>query len=300
MHLLSYVVASPKSNIAFLFGALISICLLVVVAMIRFDSAVLVIGLCLPCALFLFFKHTCLIKDVSSRRRYILKYFIVVMVASMALLGLRFYNNEYYKNALQWQNWFALNNAKAQFLDYKKVKYNKETERLFAAVGWGKADFLMIMGCQYVDPVSFSADKFNTVINPLIELHGGLGKTNRWDHLTTSFVRNAGVIVKRSGTVLILLLLCIVVFIRREKINFIYVALILIAVIGIYAYLYLVVFRSPFRVLVLCWITALWLLMLISANDLRHTHDQWRHSQRIFVAVRYIVVLLLLGLGQPI
>ena len=129
---------------------------------------------------------------------------------------------------------------------------------------------------------------------------GGVEKTDRWDHLTTSFLRNAGQIVKRSGTVLILLLLCIVVFIHRAKINFIYVALILIAVIGIYAYLYLVVFRSPFRVLVLCWISALWFLMLISANDLRCTHDQRRHSQRIFVDVRYIVVLLLLDLGQPI
>jgi len=287
--LLSFFMCEPAIKKSFIVGILTSLCLLLIGAMIRFQSVLLVCVLFTPFAIIVFFKFARSTQSNNFKKKYILKFLIVGIIVGVSMIGLQAYKQRYYGNSPEWTKWFSLNKAKSEFLDYGRIKYNEQTRNIFDSMNWSKTDYDMIMSWQYVDPVKFAPEKFIYVVNSLQK--GTLG----WEYSFGQIVK----MIKRTKAILdraYSLMLCILVgalMIRWRKWNFLYVSSIVFATIAVLFYLYFGLDRAPLRVLMPLWISVLWMMLLVAAKSNNSSTTQVGRWKGCKTVARVILIFML-------
>jgi hypothetical protein len=165
LQILSYSVCEPVTKRAFIIGVLTSSCLILIGAMIRISSMLMVCAVFAPFAIVLLSHCALSTHSDKSQKLYIVKVLMVGMAVGVPVIGLQFLHHLHYRDSSEWQAWFSLNEAKKEFLDYGRIKYDEETRNIFDEVGWTQTDYDMIKTWQYVDPIQFAPEKFIYIVN---------------------------------------------------------------------------------------------------------------------------------------
>ena len=296
MLLLSFFMCEPTTKKSFIIGILTSLCMLLIGSMIRFHSMLMVFVLFAPCATVLFLKFVRSTQCGKLKRLYIVKFLMIGIIVGVSMIGLQVGKQRYYRNSPEWTKWFSLNKAKAEFIDYGKIKYNEQTRNMFDSVGWSQNDYNMITSWQYVDPKQYALEKFIYIINAC-KKKGILGKTtllSGFGSFKSNFMRIINVI-KLQMRAFASLLLCILAVglltIRWEKWNFLYVSFIVCTTAVVLFYLYFVLQRAPYRVIVPLWASVLWMMLLVASNPNNLQVGRWKG----YKTVAWIILIFMLS-----
>ena len=144
MLLISFFMHEPETNKPFIIGIITSLCLLLIGAMIRFESMLMVCALFAPFATFLVLKFLQPTQSGELKKPYFVKFLIVGIIIGISMIGLQVLKQRHYINSPGWTKWFSLNKAKSEFLDFQKIKYNNQTRNIFDSVSWSQTDYKWI------------------------------------------------------------------------------------------------------------------------------------------------------------
>lgn len=266
--LFSLFIKEPSSSKSFFIGISISIGLLLLGSMIRFTSFLMIAALFTPFGIAFFFQ-TILSNQVGQSNRPIIKYLLVLVLIGSSVLGLRILNQKEYQNSLDWENWYALERGKAEFIDFEKITYTNQTKKIFDSVGWSQTDFDMIKTWQYADPQRYPLEKFirvidsypnNSILERILPVDFSL-----WKPKVGAMIKQP-LSIWRLTTLFPLILIVALFQLHWRKSNLWFLSAIITASIIILLYLFFGLNRAPFRVLVLLWIGVLWITLLLATN----------------------------------
>lgn len=264
----SLFIKEPSSDTSFFIGISIAIGLLLLGSMIRFTSFLMVAALFTPFGIAFFFQ-TILSNQTGQSNLSIKKYLLVLILICSSVLGLRTLNQKEYEHFPDWKNWYALERAKAEFIDFEKIIYTNQTKKIFDSVGWSQTDFDMIKTWQYADPQRYPLEKFIRVINshPYKSILEQIlpGNFNLWKSKVEAMIKRT-LSIWRLITLFPLVLIVALFQMHWRKSTLWYLCGIIIAAIIILLYLFFGLNRAPFRVLVLLWIGVLWITLLLATN----------------------------------
>jgi hypothetical protein len=238
----------------------LALTLLFVGGMMRFQSCVMVLVLTIPALGVLVFSGLGAIRTAKRRLLHVGIFVLVVLIGLGGLLGLERVDAYSYSKDPGWTEWHKLNEAKSEFLDYDRVKFNEQTKPAFDRVGWSENDYRMIMTWQYVDPVHFAPEKFQEVVaaaadddeaGSAISIHPGI------------YVRSDLLVMVRDSSLLPVILVAAVLLVQWRKRTFAYLAVLMLAVCGLTYYLYAELGRAPLRVQLLLWFCTIWLVLML-------------------------------------
>jgi hypothetical protein len=133
-----------KSN---LYALTIASALLILAGLIRISSLVLVLVLMSP------IYGYALVSDVAGTFRRLAPALCCVFLIS-ALLQWR--QQVYYEHSSGWEQFYRYNNVRADFIDRRKIGWNKSTEPFFQQIGWSRNDLAMLVSWFYLDPRVYS------------------------------------------------------------------------------------------------------------------------------------------------
>ncbi len=267
--LLSFLLRPPSAPLPLLIGGTLSIVLLSLGYMIRARSLFLVGLIGSPPALAL------LTVSLRSRARPAfsrpqLALFLLLGVAIMvALPGLGRLQSRNYQSP-DWQEWRSLNHAKSEFLDLRRIPYNDATRPHFDEVGWTEIDYRMIMSWQYICPVRFPAERFLALIDALKEHQ----PEDVYTPPTLASIRAAAHIAWTSmhlhaalmSIVFTCVLIALVALARRGTRALPFLGVLFLAALGVFFYLYVILDRAPLRVMLVVWVSIMWLCLLAWAH----------------------------------
>jgi hypothetical protein len=154
------------------------------------------------------------------------------------------------------------------------------------------------MSWQYLDPIRYSPEKFAYITDAFKkEMSIRTVQTDSFKNWQSKLIDIKNDIKSLSGSI-ISLFVCILVIgmltIHWRGWNILYVGSIIVAAIVVLLYLYFGLDRAPFRVLVILWISILWMMLLVAANSRDGIKNQrWCHSNsKIVIGIILIIILL--------
>lgn len=281
---------------------LISLLMVLTGFLIRFDSMLMVFLLVAPCASILFLKPLLLNQISESRKSYILKLLIILAIICVTIFGMDKYQKEYYKSSDDWSKWFVLNKVKSEFIDFRKIRYNDQTSNIFNSVDWNIDDYNMIMSWQYIDPKYYPLKKFIYVANSVKNQNGNLIQENiplntleDWKNNFKRIIDDINLFSRHSSSLFILLAIALLA-IYHNKWNYLCVGLVFFSTITVATYLYFELSRTPFRVLLLLYISALWMILLISTKSKKPKTTNvkfWNKLSKTLVTIFFILFLIM-------
>ena len=129
--------------------------LLVLAALVRPEGLLMALLVAAPLGLLL-------LRQVLLRA--LLPSTMAAAAAAMLILLAGAYNRAAYERDPLWSDFFAYNQLRCKFNDYRWTSYTPQTAGLFASVGWTKSDHAMIASWFYDDPVVYSEANLRTVL----------------------------------------------------------------------------------------------------------------------------------------
>ena len=300
--IISIFISRPIKKYLEIICILISLLMLLTGYLIRSESMLMVCFLISPCASILFLKPLLLNQISESRKSYILKLLIILAIICVTIFGMDKYQKEYYKNSDDWSKWFVLNKVKSEFIDFGKIKYNDQTSNIFNSVDWDIDDYNMIMSWQYIDPKYYPLEKFTYVANSVKNQNSNLIKDNiplntleDWKNNFKRIIDDINLFSRHSSSLFILLAIALLV-IYRNKWNYLCVGSVFFSTITVAIYLYFELNRAPFRVLLLLYISALWMILLIAtkSKESKITNLQfWKPYSKIVITIFFVLFLIM-------
>jgi hypothetical protein len=130
-----------------LYALTIASALLILAGLIRISSLVLVLVLMSP------IYGYALVSHVAGTFRRLAPTLCCVFLIS-ALLQWR--QQVYYEHSSGWEQFYRYNNVRADFIDRRKIGWNKSTEPFFQQIGWSRNDLAMLVSWFYLDPRVYS------------------------------------------------------------------------------------------------------------------------------------------------
>ncbi|NET34316.1 MAG: hypothetical protein F6K19_20205 [Cyanothece sp. SIO1E1] len=267
--LISFYVRTPRSNLGYVTGVAVVLFLLLMGAMIRFSSFLMIATLFTPFGLILALKtiFSATVDNLAWKNLY--RSFLTLCLSGLFVLGLQYWNTKVQEERPDWSYWHDLEEAKAEFIDFNHIEYSQETEDMFASVGWDSIDYYMIKTWQYVDRERYSLKNFNDLIDS-VSYQPLFGKPARIDsnylrHRIEHLIRSNLYVAFAASLIPVTILWTFLIW-RWTSSQLIYLGGTLIAIISIMLYLFFGLNRAPFRVLVLIWVGFLWLMILLATN----------------------------------
>jgi hypothetical protein len=124
--------------------------LLIWAGLVRYYSLLLVVSLMAP----LYF-HLLATRLSRTLRRFLPILFCVVLASGLLNRGQLLY----YAHSPGWKQFYSYNDVRADFMDRRKIVWDKNTASLFAQVGWSKNDLAMLVSWFYLDRNVYSFEK---------------------------------------------------------------------------------------------------------------------------------------------
>ncbi|MCE9613284.1 MAG: hypothetical protein K8T26_03355 [Lentisphaerae bacterium] len=198
--------------------------------------------------------------------------------------------------APEWRRWRALNRAKSEYTDYKRIPDDAAFAHRLRTVGWSRNDCDMIATWQYLDPVRYAPEKLDAVTPRAAQasraqLQAALSPGHRAEtmHHMVQVVR-AGLGLSGWWLALSLFALLITREMRWHKVAGVAV---LAAALAEIAYLSVVLNHTPLRVLIPVALGASWLLLLVCVAAARAATPPppppWRRAWRLLGALILVV-----------
>jgi hypothetical protein len=133
-----------------------AVALIVVAGMIRLEGLLMALVVAAPLAIYLS-RHVSPRTWLPSAKAAV---FAAVLVGLTAA-----YNRLAYEQDPRWSGFYAYNQLRCRFNDYRWTSYTPETAGAFSAVGWSQNDHDMIANWFFDDPEIYSEAKLRTVLD---------------------------------------------------------------------------------------------------------------------------------------
>lgn len=319
--LLSFLMFQPPSRVERIIIFVSSLLLLLFGGMIRFDSMLLVVILVVPTTISIFIMQLASREFTKKKKSLTINFLLFIFVIFFTILSLKISSYNYYNSSLEWQRWFKLNELKAEFIDYNRIKYDDNTKQIFDQVGWSKNDYEMIVSWQYVDPKYFSLDKFRFVVN---QTKSQLASSQSSINLASQEVDrkpwlqqmliNTNIRARKSFSNFFLPLLdflkqaptltfCMIIVgmlivYGRNRFTLVCLVSILCSVIAVQYYLTFELNRAIFRVLMPCFVTALGTMLLFKSYYRDYTQSiktRFFLNAKVSFLCTYIILVILVA-----
>ena len=130
-----------------LYALTIASALLILAGLIRISSLVLVLVLMSPLYGYALVSHF-----AATFRRLAPTLCCVLLISAL----LQWRQQVYYEHSSGWEQFYRYNNVRADFIDRRKIGWNKSTEPFFQQIGWSWNDLAMLKSWFYLDPRVYS------------------------------------------------------------------------------------------------------------------------------------------------
>jgi hypothetical protein len=130
-----------------LYALTVASALLILAGLIRIQSLLLVLLLMSPLYGYALVSHF-----AGTFRRLVPPLCCVFLMSALLQWG----QQVYYKHSSGWEQFYPYNNVRADFIDRRKIVWNKSTEPFFRQIGWSQNDLAMLVSWFYLDPRVYS------------------------------------------------------------------------------------------------------------------------------------------------
>lgn len=130
-----------------LYALTIAAALLILAGLIRFESLLLVLLLMSP-----LYGYALVSFSVGAFRGSVAALFCVLLISAL----LQWRQQVYYEHSPGWEQFYRYNSVRADFIDRRKIVWNKSTEPFFRQIGWTWNDLVMLGSWFYLDPKVYS------------------------------------------------------------------------------------------------------------------------------------------------
>lgn len=250
--------------------------LLAPAAMLRTQSALLVLALALPGVVLLLLRG-----ERAGRLHRLASGLAPAAGALLLIAALQAYDRHAYATTPGWEDFHETHELISEFVDFERAVYTPETKAVFDEVGWSANDFLMLQNWFYSDRERFSLEKMKTVLAAFPRHRPRLDRG--FAHL--DLVRNDPYVVLMLAALLVAAL-----FVAPRDGRLTALAATWLAVLALAAYLVFVLHRFPPRT----YQPMLAVAVALSAVLAAATENTGRWPPRIRV-----VALLALAIGLP-
>jgi len=265
--LLSLLIHRPSVSLAkYWVAVLFSLLMLCLGAMIRYQSALMILAVALPCGFMVLMdvQDQGTPGEQSSRVSW-RSFAAIATVAFLCMSGVAALRHHWYREDARWSRFSVLLRGRSLIRDFGGLQYDP---KIFEPIGWTQTDYAMIQMWLDVDPLQYSPSRMDTVLenSPRMSALRRVLEFGRWPigvrRMLGQTRRMPSHCMLGLGTCLAATLLA---FVSRRR-----WALMAIVTVGgtcalLLLYLHVVLGHGPGRVHATLWMAALWLVILVAA-----------------------------------